>query len=131
MKELALTKCYHLDLYPIIKKIASIYFTILDLTEAAKLTDDSIILLSEKCYNLKSLNLSWCNHLTNDSISRIIENCPSIEKLNLSGVKSLNDDAFREYGAFKKDFNEKYFDSIKHAYRKDCKKASESDLHLV
>ena len=43
MKELALTKCYHLDMTAIVHKIACPTLRALDLTEATRLTDSSVL----------------------------------------------------------------------------------------
>jgi hypothetical protein len=73
--ELTLTKCYNLDMGPIIPKIASPQLLHLDLTEAVYLNDSQIFILAERAHNLVSLNLSWCNELTNNSVRVIVEKC--------------------------------------------------------
>jgi hypothetical protein len=82
----------------------------LDLTEATKLNDNSVLVLASKCVNLKQLNLSWCNEVTNKSLSKLIRNCLALERVTLSGVKSLNDEIFEEYLQFKPLFLEKKYD---------------------
>ena len=59
--ELTLTKCYNLEMEPIIFKIASSHLQHLDLTEAVYLNDSQIFMLASRAQNLVSINLSWCN----------------------------------------------------------------------
>lgn len=56
----------------IVEKISSKELEQLDLTEALQLKDNQIELLAEKAYNLKHINLSWCNQITNNSIKKLI-----------------------------------------------------------
>ena len=68
-------KCYHLEVEKIVQRISSQNLLRLDLTEAVKLRDNSIILLASKAVNLKFINISWCNELTNESIRQVVEKC--------------------------------------------------------
>lgn len=45
----------------IVARIACPTLMALDLTEATRLNDDSVLLLAIHCRSLKQLNLSWCN----------------------------------------------------------------------
>jgi hypothetical protein len=100
MKELALTKCYHLDITAIALRVACPTLVALDLTEATQLSDDSVLGLALNCRNLRIINLSWCNELTDRSISEVIRRCPALERVIVTGLKALTDRAFEEYLPF-------------------------------
>jgi hypothetical protein len=126
MKELALTKCYHLDMTAIVNKIACPTLRALDLTEATRLTDHSVLQLALNCTNLREVNLSWCLELTDRSVSELVKRCPALERVTLNGLKALTDSAFEEYLKFKSAFKEKVYDEAKYEFRKECKHAKET-----
>lgn len=110
MKELTLTKCYHLDMSAIVTRISCPTLRFLDLTEATKLTDDSVLKLAYSCRELRHLNLSWCHELTDKSVGEVINRCPVLERVTLNGLKSLTDASFQEYAQLKPYFREKLYD---------------------
>lgn len=62
--------------------------------------------LAVKAYNLKTLNISWCNGVSDIGVRAVIDNCLLLERLVLTGLKDLSDAAFTEYAMLKPYFLE-------------------------
>lgn len=58
-----------------------------------RVSDNSIIHISNKCPNLENLELYWMPHITNKSMTEIFNKCSKLKSLNLSGCKSLTNES--------------------------------------
>ncbi|XP_041466319.1 uncharacterized protein LOC121416865 [Lytechinus variegatus] len=67
-----------------------------------ELQGDSILLHVSRCYNLTSLDTSWCA-VTDNGLSAVLDGCPRLETICLNGCQSVSDQCLRQivnrYGA--------------------------------
>eukprot|EP00057_Strongylocentrotus_purpuratus_P001885 XP_003723417.1 PREDICTED: uncharacterized protein LOC100889573 [Strongylocentrotus purpuratus] len=60
-----------------------------------ELQGDSILLHVSRCFNLISLDTSWCA-VTDNGLSAILDGCPRLETICLNGCQSVSDQCLRQ-----------------------------------
>lgn len=61
--------------------------------DTSQLQDDAVELISNKCPELKELDLSKSFRLTDRSLYALAQGCPNLVKLNISGCSGFSDSA--------------------------------------
>jgi hypothetical protein len=63
----------------------------LNLSYCSNITDNSIISVAKNCSKMQSIDLYGCNEVTDLSVICIAEHCPNLQSLNLYGCLSITD----------------------------------------
>ncbi|MED6225378.1 hypothetical protein PIB30_093028 [Stylosanthes scabra] len=50
---------------------------------SCSISDEELSLLSKSCYNLKELNLEYCDKITDNGVKQLVENCKQLRMISL------------------------------------------------
>lgn len=69
-----------------------------DLSDNYLLSDDDVVLLLQRCVNVRELDLSFCENLTDAAIIAVAERCPNLTSIDISACDNISDAALLSLG---------------------------------